>query len=261
LSVDSFQSLKGSGTFLSLDANGGLQFFSREWLFKVHGYDERFNLWGGIDNEIVDRACYDSKCVGWLSRDLENIYLVHLQHPKWELPGLTSEQIGAYKRRNNRTLYLKNRKAKQVIVNLESWGQECNVIGPRYTKDGIVGIENTKALPGRPLNELEVEIARTWKDGVSIVVLSYLRFDCVIRCLESLFANSRNQYEIILIEQSNAPEFVKKIQTQFPSVRVFPFEKNMGVAKSQNLAAHFVSREYVLFLDNDCYVEANWDIS
>lgn len=92
---------------------------------------------------------------------------------------------------------------------------------------------------------------------VSIVILSHLRLKCTVSCLESLFLNSLCEYEIIVVEQTGINEHIDRLQ-QFP-VKLVKQKENLGVAKGRNVASEFVTRDYVLFLDNDCTVDKDWD--
>jgi hypothetical protein len=130
-SKKNFEKCRDKGKFLNLSGNGGLQCFDREWLFKVRGYDERYNLWGGIDNEIIKRAKFDKREVVWLNGIDKEILLIHLHHSKKtsSIPGLSSAFVYEYKSKYNVPRY----KSKWVsaIVNPKSWGNAKRVIGPR----------------------------------------------------------------------------------------------------------------------------------
>jgi len=45
----------------------GIQAVSRDWLHKVRGYDERMVGWGGMDNQLHNRAAKDGLHIKWLS--------------------------------------------------------------------------------------------------------------------------------------------------------------------------------------------------
>jgi predicted glycosyltransferase involved in capsule biosynthesis len=132
---EAFNAAKNYGEFLMVSANGGIQFFDREWLYKVRGYDERYNLWGGIDNEIIKRARKDEKKVSWLSSDDDEVFLIHLNHAKWPMPGVNRGFLWNYRKQVNHQFY--HREKINVIVNPNSWGDEKQVAGPRLIKGRI----------------------------------------------------------------------------------------------------------------------------
>jgi len=135
-SKKSFEKCRGEGRFLNLSGNGGLQCFDREWLFRVRGYDERYSLWGGIDNEIIKRAKFDKKEVVWLNGINKEILLIHLEHSKHMIPGLSREFVSNYKHKYNVKYY--RSKWVSAIVNPKSWGNAKRVVGPRRVGEDFI---------------------------------------------------------------------------------------------------------------------------
>lgn len=85
---------------------------------------------------------------------------------------------------------------------------------------------------------------------LSIIILSYLRKKCVESCVDSLLKNSKHKHEIIVISQKQSldlPVIVKNV------------DENLGVSKGRNYGVGFANGEYILFLDDDCTVDPNWD--
>lgn len=145
-SKESFDKMSNHGKFLSKDGNGGIQFFEKDWLFKVNGYDERYNLRGGMDNEMIVRFSLNKGSEHWLNKD-DEILIAHLDHERFNFLGVTREYVSKYRTENNVALYNvlraqrgnPNVSPSHIIVNSKSWGIEKNVIGPRLI-DGKVKI-------------------------------------------------------------------------------------------------------------------------
>jgi predicted glycosyltransferase involved in capsule biosynthesis len=141
----SFNSVKEDGSLLSKSGNGGIQFFSKDWLYKVNGYDERYNLRGGMDNEIIKRFLLDNGSQNWLNLG-EEILLVHLDHKRYNFLGITKEYASDYRIKNNVMLYniLRSQRRQNsnlndhIIANKKSWGVEKNVVGPRMINGNVV---------------------------------------------------------------------------------------------------------------------------
>jgi predicted glycosyltransferase involved in capsule biosynthesis len=141
----SFNSVKEDGSLLSKSGNGGIQFFSKDWLYKVNGYDERYNLRGGMDNEIIKRFLLDNGNQNWLNLG-EEILLVHLDHKRYNFLGITKEYTSDYRIKNNVMLYniLRSQRRQNsnlndhIIVNKKSWGVEKNVVGPRMINGNVI---------------------------------------------------------------------------------------------------------------------------
>lgn len=119
-SYKKFQEYITKGSFLNLSGNGGIQFFDKNWIFKVRGYDERFNLWGGIDNEIIKRVSMDGRKYEWISdNEKDDILLIHLSHPRFQIPGISKGFISKYKKENNVPIYKND---NSIIRNKKAWG-------------------------------------------------------------------------------------------------------------------------------------------
>ena len=120
-------------------AEGGLQFYEKSFLYRLNGCDERFNIWGGPDNEILIRARrlgYETKAFYGSSK----IFMLHIPHPIHHIPNLNKE-ISERTRTINRVFYKHLRKGRLADVS-DSWGDEKNIFGPRlFGKDIYYGNE------------------------------------------------------------------------------------------------------------------------
>ena len=64
-------------------ASGSCIGLPREWVNKVHGYDEYYTYWGREDNDLVDRAMADGLEVVWIT---EKTKMWH----QWHKPAINS---------------------------------------------------------------------------------------------------------------------------------------------------------------------------
>jgi hypothetical protein len=114
----------------------------RQWFFRIHGYDERYVLWGHEDDDILKRAKLDGLSQVGIS---DRTSLIH----QWHIPAtvnaasLTDEERGRRGEAlaSNRILYMNS---MDVIRNPGGWGQEpagTKVISPPScsgeSKEGI----------------------------------------------------------------------------------------------------------------------------
>jgi len=101
------------------NANGGIQLFSKEWIEKVRGYDENLIYWGGIDNDLYERALMDKLIIINLNK---TIY--HQEHEKKKELILDdpNERIKASEIRMNKIEYLENKMKNNEIVGNKIWG-------------------------------------------------------------------------------------------------------------------------------------------
>ena len=89
---------------------------------------------------------------------------------------------------------------------------------------------------------------------VTILILSFLRGKGLIKCIESLQANSIKPYRIIVLQQGDSGPIIPS------GVEVIVSKENTGICKGRNILAKETNTPYMLFLDDDCSVEAGWDI-
>lgn len=88
---------------------------------------------------------------------------------------------------------------------------------------------------------------------VTILILSFLRGKGFIKCIESLQANSAKLHRIIVLQQGDSGPIIPS------GVDVIISKENTGICKGRNILAQEVNTPYMLFLDDDCFVEEGWD--
>jgi len=89
-------------------ASGSCIGITKDWINKVHGYDETYTYWGREDNDLVDRAVQDGHKLIWITNDVE---LLH----QWHEP--SSQQT-----LNENDMYYKIAN-KPIIRNPDFWGE------------------------------------------------------------------------------------------------------------------------------------------
>jgi len=89
-------------------ASGSCIAIDRNWINKVHGYDEFYTLWGREDNDLVDRAVQDGYIVRWVT-DKTKMY--HQWHPP-AISNTLKKNVWYYEITN-----------KPLVRNGERWGE------------------------------------------------------------------------------------------------------------------------------------------
>jgi glycosyltransferase involved in cell wall biosynthesis len=104
-------------------AVGGIQIYPRWWIHKVHGYDENLIYWGGIDNDIYERAFR----TGLAIIDLNEI-IFHQEHEKQKENNLDTPQevLKAKDERSKRRFYLIYKWNQDISIGPEIWGEPNN---------------------------------------------------------------------------------------------------------------------------------------
>jgi len=89
-------------------ASGSCIAIERDWINKVHGYDEYYTYWGREDNDLVDRAMASGYEVVWITDKTD------MWH-QWHKPAINStlDENDLYYRQED----------KDIIRNPYSWGE------------------------------------------------------------------------------------------------------------------------------------------
>lgn len=90
---------------------------------------------------------------------------------------------------------------------------------------------------------------------VAVVILTMNQRERTLKCLQSLYASTEADFNVVLWDNGSSDGTVEAVQAQFPKVLTRLHSENLGVASGRNagarLAVETFSPEYLLFLDND----------
>lgn len=104
----------------------------------------------------------------------------------------------------------------------------------------------------------QIEFKYEKKPLVSIIMPVYNQFEFTYQCLHSILENTKNvSYEIILSDDCSNDETINAKQ-YFKNIIILRNEKNQGFINTCNKAAKVANGEYLLLLNNDTVVLANW---
>jgi glycosyltransferase involved in cell wall biosynthesis len=84
---------------------------------------------------------------------------------------------------------------------------------------------------------------------VSVVIPTYNRYEVLKRALESVYAQTYQPQEVIVIDDGST-DVTSRIQQDFPSI-IYRYQKNSGVSSARNLGISLCSHEWIAFLDSD----------
>lgn len=97
--------------------------------------------------------------------------------------------------------------------------------------------------------------------GVSLIIPVYNAEKTLSRCIESILRNSFEQLELILINdgsQDDSLDIMRRYHDRHPEIiRIFS-QQNRGVAKTRNLGISYAKHEYVMFIDNDDFIDRDY---
>lgn len=97
----------------------------------------------------------------------------------------------------------------------------------------------------------------SYKELVSIIIVTRNRQQEVLACLESVFKMDWPKLEVILVDNASSDNTIKAVKTKFPKVKIIKSEKNLGACGGKNLGQKQARGEYLLFLDSDTVVDKN----
>ena len=96
--------------------------------------------------------------------------------------------------------------------------------------------------------------------AVSVIIPVYNAEKGIRKCLDSLLEQTFKNFEIILLNDGSTDNSLKVLQTyanHYPFVRVIDKE-NEGVAKTRNRGILLAKGDYIVFIDNDDYVNSDY---
>ena len=86
---------------------------------------------------------------------------------------------------------------------------------------------------------------------VSIQILTWNRRTELARCLDSVLAQTYPRCEIVVVDSASTDDTADFVRTQYPQVKLYRLEANLGCPSGRNLGATYCTGEYLYFLDDD----------
>jgi GT2 family glycosyltransferase len=93
--------------------------------------------------------------------------------------------------------------------------------------------------------------------SVAIVILNWNGKHFLQQFLPNVIAHSKGA-DIVVADNGSTDDSVSFLQSNFPSVRIIPFDKNYGFTGGYNKALQQVQADYYVLLNSDVEVTANW---
>jgi GT2 family glycosyltransferase len=90
------------------------------------------------------------------------------------------------------------------------------------------------------------------KAKVSIVIVHWRTPELLMRCLESVYADSHaDSFEVHVVDNASGDETVALLERQFPQVKIIANDENVGFSRACNQVIPTTAGEYVLLLNPD----------
>jgi GT2 family glycosyltransferase len=86
---------------------------------------------------------------------------------------------------------------------------------------------------------------------ISVAIVTWNRKEDVLTTIQSVYDQSYQNYEIIVVDNSSTDGTVETVRQVYPDVRVVALERNLGATGGRNAAVAAAHGEIVFFLDSD----------
>jgi GT2 family glycosyltransferase len=90
---------------------------------------------------------------------------------------------------------------------------------------------------------------------LSIVIPTYNALEWIQGCIDSIALHRPSaDFEIIAVDDASSDDTIAMVRQQFPFVRLFANDKNLGFGKTVNVGLKAAAGDYVLVLNNDTWM-------
>lgn len=91
----------------------------------------------------------------------------------------------------------------------------------------------------------------------SIIILNYNGAKVMHDCIDSIYKTTKEKFEIIVIDNGSTDNSHIECKKKFPDITLIKNTENIGMT-ARNIGIDNSNGEYIVFLDSDTIVEANW---
>lgn len=95
---------------------------------------------------------------------------------------------------------------------------------------------------------------------ITLVIPVYNSEKYIGRCLDSILNQTYNDVDILVINDGSkdkSKEIIEEYQKKYNNIKLIN-QENMGVAKTRNKAIKLAETKYIMFMDNDDYIDSNY---
>ncbi len=93
---------------------------------------------------------------------------------------------------------------------------------------------------------------------VSIHIVSWNSLKFLPDCLKSIFSQTYKNFSVLVIDNASNDGTIEFLQKNFPEVKIFKNNKNLGFAKAHNQGINLTKSEFVLILNPDIILKEDF---
>ena len=137
---------------------------------------------------------------------------------------------------------------------------------------GLTGIDKRYPFMDRDGNPLDIkgrqvvdQSGKVYKEQpaemTSVIIISAERGNYTRACVESLFENTKEPFEVILSDVgsgSDTKEILTHLEDRYTNVHVIYNKKGSGTTGQRNQGVHFSGGKWLVFMDNDVLALPGW---
>lgn len=95
--------------------------------------------------------------------------------------------------------------------------------------------------------------------GVAVLIVNYNSGAMLRRCLDALQAQSRRDFDVVVVDNASSDGSADGIDGRYSNVRLVRSDRNLGFAGGNNLGlAHARNAHWVVLLNPDAFAEPQW---
>lgn len=99
------------------------------------------------------------------------------------------------------------------------------------------------------------------KKEITIVIPVYNSEKYLSRCIDSILNQTCKNFEVLIINDGstdNSLKIIEEYSKKYPRIIKYVTQKNIGVAKTRNKGINLCKTKYIMFVDNDDYLDCDY---
>jgi GT2 family glycosyltransferase len=92
---------------------------------------------------------------------------------------------------------------------------------------------------------------------VSVIIVNYNTTSLTEQCIASVLAHTKNDFEIIVVDNASPDRSIENITIKFPEVQLLQNQSNLGFGTANNHAIRIARGEFIFLLNSDTVLRSD----